>query len=462
MTQEKKPLWSGRFATTGPDRSMLWFTSSLELDHRILRYDVRGSLAHAKMLGRQGILAADDVKRIVGGLERILEEVDEKRFPWPSDLEDVHTVVEHRLRDLVGEVAGKLHTGRSRNDQIALDLRLFTIDALEQLDAAILDLARTLVERAADETTTLMPGYTHLQRAQPVSLAHHLLAHVEALRRDRARVAEARDRAATSPLGAGALAGAPYPLDPGSVAKELGLGHVFRNSIDAVSDRDFVVDFVYVSALTAMHASRLAEELVLWTSSEFGFAEFADEHATGSSIMPQKKNPDVAELVRGRSGRLLGDLVAVLTTIKGLPLAYNSDLQEQRVPLYDATRLQSALEALAAVIRGIRFDRDQMGRATDRGMLTATDLADHLAKRGVPFREAHEVVGKIVRDRLARGSDLGDLTLDELHRYHKAFEASAIEESRPENSLASRASPGGTAPDRVREALAEATAALKQ
>ena len=461
MSEEKKPLWSGRF-TTGTDRSMLWFTSSLELDHRILRHDVRGGLAHARMLGRQGILPADEVKRIVEGLERILEEVDQKRFPWPSDLEDVHTVVEHRLRDLVGEVAGKLHTGRSRNDQIALDLRLFTIDALEQLDAAILDLARALVERAADETTTLMPGYTHLQRAQPVSLAHHLLAHVEALRRDRARVAEARDRTATSPLGAGALAGAPYPLDPGSVAKELGLGHVFRNSIDAVSDRDFVVDFVYVSALTAMHASRLAEELVLWTSSEFGFAEFADAHATGSSIMPQKKNPDVAELVRGRSGRLLGDLVAVLTTIKGLPLAYNSDLQEQRVPLYDATRLQAALQALAAVIRGVRFDRDQMRRATDRGMLTATDLADHLAKRGIPFREAHEVVGRIVRDRLARGSDLGDLTLEELRRYHERFEASAIEESRPENSLASRASPGGTAPDRVREALAEATAALKQ
>lgn len=461
MSEEKKPLWSGRFES-GTDRSMLWFTSSLELDHRILRYDVRGSLAHGRMLGRQGILAADDVKKIVGGLERILAEVDENRFPWPSDLEDVHTVVEHRLRELVGDVAGKLHTGRSRNDQIALDLRLFTIDALDQLDAAILDLARALVERAGDEIGTLMPGYTHLQRAQPISLAHHLLAHVEALRRDRARVAEARDRTATSPLGAGALAGAPYPLDPESVAKEVGLGNVFRNSIDAVSDRDFVVDFVYVSALAAMHASRLAEELVLWTSSEFGFAEFADAHATGSSIMPQKKNPDVAELVRGRSGRLLGDLVAVLVTVKGLPLAYNSDLQEQRVPLYDATRLQPALQALAAVIRGIRFDRDQMRRATDRGMLTATDLADHLAKRGVPFRDAHEVVGRIVRDRLAAGGDLRDLTLEELRRYHERFEASAVEESRPENSLASRASPGGTAPARVREALAEATAALKQ
>jgi argininosuccinate lyase len=414
------------------------------------------------MLGRQGILTAAEAKQIVDGLERILEEIDQKRFPWPSESEDVHTVVEQRLRDLVGEVAGKLHMGRSRNDQIALDLRLFTIDALAQLDAAILDLARALVERAAEGVDTLMPGYTHLQRAQPISLAHHLLAHVEAFRRDRARVAEARERTATSPLGAGALAGAPYPLDPASVAKELGLDRVFRNSIDAVADRDFVVDFVYVSALTAVHASRLAEELVLWTSSEFGFAEFADRHATGSSVMPQKKNPDVAELVRGRSGRLLGDLVAVLTTIKGLPLAYNSDLQEQRVPLYDATRLQSALQALATVVRGVRFDRDQMRRATERGMLTATDLADHLAKRGVPFREAHEVVGKIVRDRLAQERDLGDLTLDELRRYHRSFEASAVEEARPEHSLASRASPGGTAPERVREALVEVTEALRE
>jgi argininosuccinate lyase len=461
VNEEKKPLWSGRFET-GLDRSMLWFTSSLELDHRILRYDVRGSLAHARMLGRQGILTAAEAKQIVDGLERILEEIDQKRFPWPSESEDVHTVVEQRLRDLVGEVAGKLHMGRSRNDQIALDLRLFTIDALAQLDAAILDLARALVERAAEEVDTLMPGYTHLQRAQPISLAHHLLAHVEAFRRDRARVAEARERTATSPLGAGALAGAPYPLDPASVAKELGLDRVFRNSIDAVADRDFVVDFVYVSALTAVHASRLAEELVLWTSSEFGFAEFADRHATGSSVMPQKKNPDVAELVRGRSGRLLGDLVAVLTTIKGLPLAYNSDLQEQRVPLYDATRLQSALQALATVVRGVRFDRDQMRRATERGMLTATDLADHLAKRGVPFREAHEVVGRIVRDRLAQERDLGDLTLDELRRYHRSFEASAVDEARPEHSLASRASPGGTAPERVREALVEATEALRE
>jgi argininosuccinate lyase len=445
------------------DRAVLRFTGSLGVDLRIAVYDVRGSIAHARMLGRQGVLAEGEAKAIVDGLERILSEIERGAFPMAStEIEDIHTAVEHRLRELVGEVAGKLHTARSRNDQVALDLRLFTMDSFDALDAAIVMLARALVDRAKDEVETVMPGYTHLQRAQPVSLAHHLLAHVEALRRDRARIAEARDRTAVSPLGAGALAGVPYAIDPAATARELGLERIFRNSIDAVADRDFVVDFVYVAALTATHASRLAEELVLWTSAEFAFAEFADAHATGSSIMPQKKNPDVAELIRGRAGRLIGDLVAVLTTLKGLPLAYDSDLQEQRVPLYDATELAPALRVFALVVRGLKFDREAMGRATQRGMLGATDLADHLAKRGVAFREAHQIVGKIVQERLAAGKDLGGMTLDELRRHDKRFEASALEEIRPERSLASRASPGGTAPDRVREALTEVTAALER
>jgi argininosuccinate lyase len=460
VSTSKRPLWSGRFATP-PDASVIGFTSSLELDKRIAQYDVRGSIAHARMLGRQKIIDPHDAKTLVEGLERIAVELESGRFAWPTDAEDVHTVVERRLGELVGGVAGKLHTARSRNDQIALDLRLFTLDRLGDLEAAVLDLARALVERAKDEVDTVMPGYTHLQRAQAVSLAHHLLAHVESLRRDRARIAEARDRGAVSPLGAGALAGVPYPSDPGEVARELGLERAFRNSIDAVADRDFIADFVYVAAVAAVHASRLAEELVLWTSAEFGFVELADAHATGSSIMPQKKNPDVAELARGRTGRVLGDLVAILTTLKGLPLAYDSDLQEHRVPLYDAGEIAPALATLAAVIRGVRFDRKAMRRATERGMLGATDLADHLAKRGVPFREAHEIVGRIVRDRLVADKDLVGLTLDELHRYDARFEPSALDEIKPERSLASRASPGGTAPERVREALAEATAALE-
>jgi argininosuccinate lyase len=295
-----------------------------------------------------------------------------------------------------------------------------------------------------------------------VSLAHHLLAHVEALRRDRERIAEARERAAVSPLGAGALAGVPYPIDPREPAHELGFERTFRNSIDAVADRDFIADLAYVAALAAVHASRLAEEIVLWTTAEFGFAELADSHATGSSIMPQKKNPDVAELARGRAGRVLGDLVAVLTTLKGLPLAYDSDLQEQRVPLYDAVEVASAFRALASVIEGLRFDRDAMRRATERGMLGATDLADHLAKRGVPFREAHEIVGRIVRERLTAGKDLGGMTIAELRAFDSRFEPSAIDEARPERSMGSRSSPGGTAPERVREALVEAARALQE
>jgi argininosuccinate lyase len=462
LSDEKKELWSGRF-TAPLDRAVLGFTSSLGNDTRIALIDVRGSIAHARMLGRQGLLNEAETIAIVNGLARIFAEIEGGSLPMAStDTEDIHTLVEQRLRALVGEVAGKLHTARSRNDQIALDLRLFTLASLEALDAAVVALARALVDRAKDEVETVMPGYTHLQRAQPVSLAHHLLAHVEALRRDRARIAEARDRTAVSPLGAGALAGVPYAIDPAATAGELGLERIFRNSIDAVADRDFVVDFVFVAALTATHASRLAEELVLWTSAEFAFAEFADAHATGSSIMPQKKNPDVAELVRGRAGRLIGDLVAVLTTLKGLPLAYDSDLQEQRVPLYDATELAPALRVFALVVRGLKFDREAMRRATERGMLGATDLADHLAKRGVPFREAHQIVGRIVQSRLAAGQDLGGMTLDELRGHDRRFEASALEEIRPERSLASRDSPGGTAPERVREALAEVTAALER
>ena len=455
-----KPLWSGRFEGS-LDPRIRAFTASLELDKRIALHDVRGSIAHAKMLGRQKIIEAAEATALVQALERIAEELRAGTFPWPDDAEDVHSAVERVLTERAGAVGGKLHTARSRNDQVALDLRLLTIELLDALDRSVKALAISLVERAELEVDTVMPGYTHLQRAQPVSLGHHLLAHVEALRRDRARVAEARDRAAVSPLGAGALAGVPYPIDPDSVARELKLGRTFRNSIDAVSDRDFIVDFVYASALAAVHASRLAEELVLWTSAEFGFAEFADQHATGSSIMPQKKNPDVAELVRGRASRIIGDLVAVLASLKGLPLAYDGDLQEQRVPLYDAAATAPALDALALVVGGLRFDREAMRRATERGMLGATDLADHLARQGVPFREAHEITGRIVRERLAAKADLAGLTIEDLRAADPRFEPSAIEEIVTMRSLESRSSPGGTAPERVRAAIEDARKSLR-
>jgi len=455
-----KDLWKGRFESP-LDPKVRDFTASLELDKRLASHDARGSLAHARMLGRQGVITKDESATLVRELERIAREIDDATFPWPPDAEDVHSAIERVLTERTGALGGKLHTGRSRNDQIALDLRLLVVELLERLDAALLALARTLVERASTEVDTVMPGYTHLQRAQPVSLAHHLLAHVEALRRDRVRAAEARERAAVSPLGAGALAGVPYPIDPSSVAHELGLQRTFRNSIDAVADRDFVADFAYVCALAAVHASRFGEELVLWTSAEFAFAEFSDEHATGSSIMPQKKNPDVAELVRGRAGRIIGDLVAVLTTLKGLPLAYDGDLQEQRVPLYDAAAVIPALETLALIMRDLRFDRDAMRRATERGMLTATDLADHLARNGVPFREAHEIVGRLVRGRLAQKKDLVGITLPELRAVDARFGESAVDEVNVSLSLASRSSPGGTAPERVRAAIEEARASLR-
>lgn len=456
-----KDLWSGRFEQ-GLDPRIRAFTASLELDKRIALIDVRGSIAHARMLGTQGIVTPAEAQRLIEGLEGIGREMEQGTFAWPDDAEDVHAAVERVLRERIGEVAGKLHTARSRNDQVALDLRLFVMELLASLDGAAVALATALLDRAADEVETVMPGYTHTQRAQPVSLAHHLLAHVEALRRDRERIAQARSRAAVSPLGAAALAGSPHPVDPAAVARELGLAATFRNSIDAVSDRDFIAELAFVSALAAVHASRLADEVVLWTTAEFAFAEVSDEHATGSSIMPQKKNADVAELVRGRAGRAIGDLVAVLTILKGIPLAYDSDLQEQRVPLYDVAAVAPALEALALVVRGLRFDRARMRAATERGMLTATDLADHLARAGVPFREAHETVGRIVRERLAAGGDLAGLTLDELRLYDARFGPSALEEIDPQRSMAARRSPGGTAPERVREALAEAREALRR
>jgi argininosuccinate lyase len=455
-----KPLWSGRFDGT-LDPRIRAFTASLELDKRIALHDVRGSIAHARMLGRQGIIAEDEAANIAAALEGIAEDIRAGTFAWPADAEDVHSAVERVLTERIGALGGKLHTARSRNDQVALDLRLLVVELFDALDHAVKGLALALLERAELEVDTAVPGYTHLQRAQPVSLAHHLMAHVEALRRDRGRIAEARDRAAVSPLGAGALAGVPYPIDPQSVAKELGLERTFRNSIDAVSDRDFIADFAYVGALAAVHASRLAEELVLWSSAEFGFIEMSDAHATGSSIMPQKKNPDVAELVRGRAGRVIGDLVGVLATLKGLPLAYDGDLQEQRTALYDAASTAPALEALALVVSGLRFDRDAMRRATERGMLGATDLADHLARGGVPFREAHEIVGRIVRQRVGAGKDLSGVTLDELRAADSRFGPSALDEITTERSLAARNSPGGTAPDRVREAIRDARHTLR-
>jgi argininosuccinate lyase len=451
-------LWGSRF-DEAMDERVRAYTSSVEEDKRLARYDVRGSLAHARMLATRQVIPAADAQRIVRGLEDIAREVDDGTFPWPDDAEDVHTAIEMRLREKVGAIAGALHTGRSRNDQVALALRLFTLDAIDAVDDALDDLQQALLERASENVETVMPGYTHLQRAQPISLAHHLLAHVEAVDRDRARLAEARARTGVSPLGAAALAGTSHDVDPRAVADELGLLGTFRNSVDAVSDRDFVAEFVFCSALAAVHHSRLAEEIVLWTSSEFGFAVLDDRLATGSSIMPQKRNPDVAELVRARSARAIGDVTAILSLLKALPLAYDRDLQEDRAPLYHALDVaRDGARMLAQAIRGLRFDAGALRRATETGFLTATELADHLVRRGVPFREAHAVVGQIVLDCSRGGRPLTSLSLDDLRRFDRRFEASAIDEIRVEAALASKSSPGGTAPARVREALTAAEA----
>ena len=451
-------LWGSRFGAA-LDPRVRAYTSSLEADKRLAPYDVRGSLAHVRMLKRQGILSDVDADRIARGLEDIAREVGDGSFAWPEDAEDVHTAVEQRLRERIGDVAGALHTARSRNDQVALALRLFTLDAVDAVDDALDDLPAALLERAGQHLQTAMPGYTHLQRAQPISLAHHLLAHVEAFDRDRARLGEARSRAGVSPLGAAALAGTSHPIDPRSVAEELGMLGTFRNSVDAVSDRDFVAEFVFCCALAAVHGSRLAEEIVLWTSTEFGFAQLEDRLATGSSIMPQKKNPDAAELVRGRGARAIGDVTTILATLKALPLAYDRDLQEDRGPLYDAFDVaREGARILAELVRGLRFDAAALRRACERGYLTSTELADHLVRRGVPFRDAHAVVGRVVRDLAQRDRPLASLTLDELRRYDTRFEPSALEEVKVDVALAARTSPGGTAPVRVREALEAAEA----
>ena len=449
-------LWGSRFAAP-LDPHVREFTASLEADKRLAAYDVRGSLAHARMLKRQRILPDADADRIVAGLEQIAREIGAATFEWPADAEDVHSAVEARLRERIGDVAGALHTARSRNDQVALALRLFTLDAIDAVDDALDDVQSALLERAREHVDTAMPGYTHLQRAQPISLGHHLLAHVEAFDRDRARLGEARARAGVSPLGAAALAGTSHAIDPRSVAEELGLLGTFRNSVDAVSDRDFVAEFVFACALVALHGSRLAEEIVLWTTSEFAFAQLDDSLATGSSIMPQKKNPDAAELVRARSGRAIGAVAGMLAVLKALPLAYDRDLQEDRAPLYESVDIaRDCTRMLARLVRGLRFDAAAMRRACDRGYVTATELADHLVRAGAPFRDAHAVVGRIVRDLVARDRALESLSLEELRAYDARFGPSALDEVKVETAIAARTSPGGTAPARVREALSAA------
>lgn len=456
----KKP-WGGRFERP-TDALVEAFTSTIVEDRHIALEDVEGSIAHATMLGEAGIIPTADAEKLVEGLGEIRKELESGRFPWNRAYEDVHMNVERRLADLVGEeTAGRLHTARSRNDQVALDSRLYLKRKLGEVQNALAALERALVSQARSHVDTLLPGYTHLQRAQPVRLAHHLLAYREMFARDRARVDDALSRIDLSPLGSGAIAGTPHPIDRARVAELLGLAGVTTNSMDAVADRDHFLETMSAAAISMVHLSRLAEELVLWSSAEFRFIEIDDAFTTGSSMMPQKKNPDVAELVRGKTGRVVGDLVALLTTVKALPLTYNRDLQEDKPPLYSSlgTWLAS-LEVTARMIPAITFDAARMKEALRHGFATATELADHLVTRGVPFREAHEVVGKIVAGCLKRDQVLDDLSLDDLRRAHPAFGDDALEWIDPENAVERRDLVGGPARQRVLDAIAGAEAEL--
>jgi argininosuccinate lyase len=451
--------WGGRFATT-PDARLEAFNASIGFDIRLVREDIRGSVAHARMLGRQAIISPEDAVAIEDGLWRVWDEVEAAEFAVSIGDEDIHTAVERRLRELIGPVTGRLHTARSRNDQVAADLRLWTKGALLALVSGALDLTSALLDVAQANIDVVMPGYTHLQRAQPVLLAHHLLAYVAMLERDVDRLKDAYRRTDVLPLGSAALAGATYPIDRAAVAADLDFAAISSNSMDAVGDRDFVLDTLYACSVIAMHLSRLSEEVILWSSGEVRFLELDDAFATGSSIMPQKKNPDVAELARGKTGRVYGNLVGMLTVAKGLPLAYNKDLQEDKEGLFDSVdTMLAVLDIYPPMLRTARFNRDKMAQAAVGDFSLATDAADLLARQGVPFREAHEAVGRLVGHCVAAGKSFDELTGEEWAAAHPIFA-----EQRPPltalESVAARDVPGGTAPMRVAAAHAVALETL--
>jgi len=452
----RKEPWSGRFAE--PVNALVQrFTASVSFDRRLAAFDIEASLAHARMLNAVGIIGKADLAAIEKGLAQILSEIDSGAFPWSDAHEDVHLNIERRLIELVGEPGKRLHTARSRNDQVATDLRLFLRSAIDRTLTLVQSLQLRLLDLADAHADTVMPGYTHLQVAQPVTFGHHLLAYFEMLARDAQRLTECRSRVNRLPLGAAALAGTSFPVDRQQVAQALGFEGVCENSIDAVSDRDFAIEYCACAALAMMHLSRFCEELILWANPAFGFVEIADGFSTGSSIMPQKRNPDVAELIRGKTGRVYGHLVALLTLMKGQPLAYNRDNQEDKEPLFDVVdTLTACLNVLAEMLGGIKVDREAMAAAARQGHATATDLAEYLVRKGVAFREAHEAVAQAVRFAESRDCGLADLKLPELQRFSSAIAQDVYDALTLEGSLKSRNHPGGTAPARVKAAIARA------
>ncbi len=448
--------WGGRFSEP-TDTFVEAFTASVPFDRRLYAYDIEGSIAHARMLERAGILDRRECQAIVDGLREVLAEIERGDFAWSLSLEDVHMNIEARLTARIGDPGKKLHTGRSRNDQVATDLRMYLRAEVDAVREQIRALQAVLLDVAEREAETIMPGFTHLQAAQPVTFGHHLMAWFEMLDRDCDRLAECRRRVNVLPLGAAALAGTGYPIDRAYTAELLGFEAIAANSLDAVADRDFVIEFLADAALLMTHLSRIAEELILWSSAQFEFVELPDRYCTGSSIMPQKKNPDVPELVRGKSARVIGHLTTLLVLMKAQPLAYNKDNQEDKEPLFDAVdTVRDALRAFTGLIPQMRVEREELRRAARRGYTTATDLADYLVRRGVAFRDAHEAVGRAVRFGIEQGRDLSELSLEELRGFSAAIDEDVYRVLTLEGSVASRDHPGGTAPAQVRAAIRRA------
>ncbi len=448
--------WAGRF-TAPTDAFVEAFTASVGFDRRLYRHDIAGSIAHARMLAHVGVLTEEECRQIVAGLEAIRGEIERGEFTWSTALEDVHMNIEARLTERIGDVGKKLHTGRSRNDQVATDIRLYLRDEIRELARELRRLQEGLLGLAEAEAETIMPGFTHLQTAQPVTFGHHMLAWLEMLMRDQARLQEAYTRVNVMPLGAAALAGTTYPIDREFTARELGFDAICENSLDAVSDRDFAIDLLATCSTLMMHLSRFSEELVLWSSAQFDFVDLGDSFCTGSSIMPQKKNPDVPELVRGKTGRIYGHLMSLLTLMKSQPLAYNKDNQEDKEPLFDTLdNVKGCLRLFADMMPQITVKRENLREAARRGFSTATDLADYLVRKGVPFRDAHEIVGKAVRYGIDNKKDLSEMSLDELRRFSDVIAEDVFDVLTLEGSVAARDHLGGTAPKQVRAAVQRA------
>ena len=449
----KDKLWGGRFSQP-TDEFVEEFTASIDFDKRLYRQDIRGSIAHARMLGKQGIIPPENTEAILEGLQDILSRIDAGTFDFSVSLEDIHMNIEARLTEKIGEAGKRLHTGRSRNDQVALDIRLYLRDEISEIIGFLDLLTDSLLYQAESHLGVIMPGYTHLQVAQPVLFSHYMLAYLEMFRRDRGRMSDCLKRLNILPLGAGALAGTTFPIDREYVAGLLDFPEVTRNSIDSVSDRDFALEFLSAASIIMMHLSRFSEELIIWSTSEFRFIELSDSFCTGSSIMPQKKNPDVPELVRGKTGRVYGNLMALLTVMKALPLAYNKDMQEDKEPIFDTTdTVKGSLKIFAEMIRKMRLNVDRMRAAAGGGFSTATDVADYLVRKGLPFRDAHEAVGKAVHYCIEKGKDLPDLTIDEWRAFSSSIEEDIVEAITLEASVTARGATGGTSPHRVADEI---------